>query len=263
MKNSTNSRAALITTALFLVFARLSAQTAESAVETPAASSFKVTAELVSHYVWRGSMATGSPTPNIQPTLAYVKGNFEIGAWGSTDFAGSYKEVDPYVSFTAGKLKFTLTDYNWNFSHANYFNYKNTETGHILEAAVGYTGPESFPLSVSLNTMFYGFDKNVTDSVTSKQAYSTYVELGYTKGPAAFFLGFTPWAGFYNNYGNTAFEPTAAKKSFSVVNIGATLSRSVKITDSFSLPLRATLVINPSATYARADFVHLVFGITF
>ena len=66
---------------------------------------FKVTADLVSHYVWRGSMATGSPTPNFQPTLAFTKGNFEIGVWGSTDFVGSYKEVDPYVSLTAGQFK--------------------------------------------------------------------------------------------------------------------------------------------------------------
>ncbi len=263
MKSSTRSRAALITSALFLAFARLSGQTSEPAVAGPAAPSFKVTAELVSHYVWRGSMATGSPTPNIQPTLSYVKGNFEIGAWGSTDFAGSYKEVDPYVSYTSGRLKFTLTDYDWNFSHANYFNYKNGETGHIFEGSIGYTGAESFPLSVSLNTMFYGLDKNASDTLNIKQAYSTYIELGYTKGPAAFFFGFTPWAGYYNNYGNTAFDTSASKKSFSIVNIGATFSRSLKISDAFSLPLRATLVVNPAATYARADFLHLIFGITF
>jgi hypothetical protein len=46
-------------------------------------SHFKVTADLVSHYVWRGSLATSSPTPNFQPTLAYTKGIFEIGVWGS------------------------------------------------------------------------------------------------------------------------------------------------------------------------------------
>jgi hypothetical protein len=109
--------------------------------------------------------------------------------------------------------------------------------------------------------MFYGLDKKPSD--TTKQAYSTYIELGYTKGPAAFFFGFTPWQGYYNNYGYTSFDSTASKKTFSIVNIGATLSRSVKITDSYSLPLRATLVINPAASYAKADFIHLVFGITF
>jgi len=57
--------------------------------------------------------------------------------------------------------------------------------------------------------MLYGFDKKLSDS--TKQAYSTYIELGYTKGAASFFFGFTPWASFYNNYGVTAFDLAATK----------------------------------------------------
>ena len=222
---------------------------------------FKLTADLVSNYVWRGSMATGSPTPNLQPTLAYTKGNFEIGVWGSTDFIGDYKEVDPYISLTLGQFKLAVTDYNWNFDKADYFNYKNNETGHRFEGTVGFTRPEAFPVSVTWNTMFYGLDKKSDDS--TKQAYSTYIELGYSKGAASFFFGFTPWAGFYNNYGVTTFNPGANKKTFSVVNIGASVTKALKITETYSLPLKATLVINPAATYSRNDYIHLVFGITF
>jgi hypothetical protein len=224
-------------------------------------SPFKLTADLVSHYIWRGSMATGSPTPNFQPTLSFTKGNFEIGVWGSTDFVGSYKEVDPYVSVTAGYLKMALTDYNWNFEKANYFNYKNSETGHRFEGTIGFTGTENFPVSISWNTMFYGLDKKLSDS--TKQAYSTYIELGYSRGLANFFLGFTPWSGYYNNYGITAFDPGAGKKTFSIVNIGASVTKALKINETFSLPLKGTLVINPSATYSRKDYIHLIFGITF
>ncbi len=225
------------------------------------ASSFKVTADLVSHYVWRGSMATGSPTPNFQPTLAYTKGKFEIGIWGSTDFVGSYKEVDPYVSVTAGHIKLAMTDYDWNFNHSNYFNYSNSKTGHMFEGTIGFIGTDAFPVSVTWNTMFYGFDKKPDDS--TKQAYSTYIELGYSKGVASLFLGFTPWSGYYNNYGTMNFDPGANKKTFSIVNIGATVTKALKINETFSLPLKATLVINPSATYSRNDYIHLIFGITF
>ena len=223
-------------------------------------SPFKVTADLVSSYVWRGSLATGSPTPNFQPTLAFTKGKFEIGVWGSTDFVGSYKEIDPYVSLSSGKLKFAITDYNWNFDQVNYFNLKNSQTGHRFEGTIGFTGSEAMPISVTWNTMFYGLDKKSSDS--TKQAYSTYIELGYTKGAASFFLGFTPWASYYNNYGVTTFDLTATKKTFSIVNIGASITKGLKINETYSLPLKATLVINPSATYTRKDFVHLVFGIT-
>ena len=225
------------------------------------ASPFKITADLVSHYVWRGSMATGSPTPNFQPTLAFTKGKFEIGVWGSTDFVGSYKEVDPYVSVTAGQIKLGVTDYNWNFDRANYFNYKNSETGHRFEGSIGFVGSENIPFSLTWNTMFYGLDKKSEDS--TKQAYSTYIELGYSRGSASFFLGFTPWAGYYNNYGVTAFDPGSGKKSFSIVNIGVSVTKALKINDNFSLPLKSTLIINPSATYFRSDYIHLVFGITF
>jgi hypothetical protein len=224
-------------------------------------SPFKVTADLVSHYVWRGSMATGSPTPNFQPTLAYIKGKFEIGVWGSTDFVGSYKEIDPYISFIAGQFKLAVTDYNWNLDRTDYFNYKNSVTGHRIEGTIGFTGTESFPVSVTWNTVLYGFDKKSDDS--TKQAYSTYIEFNYAKGPVSIFLGFTPWTGYYNNYGVTAFDAGADKKSFSIVNIGTSLTKSLNITETFSLPVKVTLVINPSPTYSRNDFVHLVFGLTF
>ena len=224
-------------------------------------SHFKITADLVSHYVWRGSMATGSPTPNFQPTLAYTKGNIEIGVWGSTDFTGSYKELDPYITYTVRHIKLALTDYDWNFNHSNYFNYTNSETGHMFEGTAGFTGTDGFPVSVTWNTMFYGFDKKLND--TSKQAFSTYIELGYTKGVASLFFGFTPWSGYYNNYGLTNFDPEAGKKNFSIVNIGCTITKALEITNTFSLPLKATLAINPSASYSRNDFIHLVLGITF
>jgi len=174
---------------------------------------------------------------------------------------GSYKEFDPYVSLIAGQFKLAFTDYNWNFGQADYFNYKNSETGHRFEGTIGFTGTEAIPISVTWNTMFYGLDKKSDDS--TRQAYSTYIELSYSLGTASFFFGFTPWSGYYNNYGVTTFDPGAGKKTFSIVNIGASVSKALKISETFSLPVKATLVINPSASYSRNDYVHLVFGITF
>lgn len=248
---------------LLILFINLSSFTniliiAQNSEHTPP---FKVTADLVSSYVWRGSMATVSPTPNIQPTLAYTKGNLEIGVWGSTDFTGSYKEIDACISVIVHHFKLAVTDYDWNFEKTNYFNYKNRETGHRFEGTIGFTGNESLPVSISWNTFFYGFDKKSEDS--TRQAFSTYIELGYSRGSASFFFGFTPWEGFYNNNGVTSFDPGAAKKTFSIVNIGASFTKELKINDTFSLPLKATLVINPSATYSRNDYIHLIFGITF
>ena len=224
-------------------------------------SSVKVSVDLVSSYIWRGSLATTSPTPNLQPTLAFIRGNFEVGVWGSTDFIGSSKEVDPYILLTLNHLKFGFTDYNWNFTNATYFDYKNSSTDHRIEGTIGFTGTKAFPVSISWNTIIYGLDKKYDD--TTKQAFSTYIEFIYTKGAENFFIGFTPWSGYYNNYGITTFNSERFRKSFSIVNVGLTVTKEVKINESFSFPLKATLAINPSASCSRKDNIHLVVGLTF
>jgi len=215
-------------------------------------SPFKITADLVSSYVWRGVLS--SPTPNFQPTFAFTKGGVELGVWGSTDFVGLYKEVDLYASYTTGPLKFTVTDYDWNFK-TEYFNYTNKVTDHILEGSVAFTGPESFPLSICTNVMLLGADKKFDFSNGTiypiRQNYSTYIELCYAFKYFSPFLGITPANGYYgDSYGKV--------KGFGIVNLGVTATKSLKITDSFSLPLKATLGFNPQ----KSD-VYLVFGITF
>jgi hypothetical protein len=255
MKNKNRLLAAFLTLAFLIPLARLSGQTSEPATTpAPAVSPFKVTADLVSSYVWRGVLSTATPTPNFQPTLAFDKGGLEIGAWGSTDFIGDYKEVDLYASYAIGPIKVTLTDYDWNFG-PRYFNYKSKETGHIFEGSLGYSGPASFPISITANVMFAGADKKWDETLgavdPSKQAYSTYIELGYAFKYFSPFLGVTPADGYYgDSYGGV--------NGFAVVNLGVSASKNLKITDSFSLPLKATLGFNP-----QKEDAYLVFGITF
>jgi hypothetical protein len=213
-------------------------------------SSVKVTADLVSSYVWRG--VTSTNTPNIQPTLAFVNGGFEIGVWGSSDFSGVYKEADIYATYTVGSLKFGLTDYNWNFKN-RYFKYDKNTTDHVFEGSVSWLGTEMLPLSVSVNTMFYGADKKGSDP--TENAYSTYVELGYTFSQFSVFAGMTPSDGYYGD-GYTGFHDSNAGAG--LVNLGVTASKNLKITDSYSLPIKATFGVNP-----QKEDAYLVFGITF
>jgi hypothetical protein len=215
-------------------------------------ASFKVTTDVVSTYIWRGTV--GSSNPNIQPTLAVVYGGLEAGVWGSTDFLASYKEFDTYISYTAGWLKVTVTDYDWTFNTSTYLNYKRDETNHILEGSLTFLGTESFPVSIAINTMFYGADKKwdkESESFSRKQNYSTYIELGYAFGSSSVFLGMTPSNGYYGaGYGNI--------DGFSVCNIGLTSVRNIKITPDFALPLKGTVYLNP-----QAESVHFVIGMTF
>jgi len=206
---------------------------------------FSVGTDIVSNYVWRGveqDLTHTNGTPNIQPSLAFTSGGLTIGAWGSYGILGTVKEVDIYATYAISDLfSVTVTDYNWNFSQS-YFAY-GSGTDHVFEGSINYAGVEAFPLSVSLNTMFYGADKKSDGS----QAYSSYFELGYPISEnAKMFLG-----GSLNeslNFGTTG---------FGITNVGIKLNKSIEISDKFSLPVYGVLGVNPTAKDA-----FLVFGLT-
>jgi len=222
--------------------------------------SVKTSAEVVSSYIWRGipsySYNNNQPvlSPNIQPTLGFVMGNFEIGAWGSSDFTGSYKEFDMYASYTYKTITATITDYYWdlNWLSKPYLSYKNDITSHLLEGALVYKSSK-IPLSVTLATMFYGADKKADDAGSNN--YSTYLEVGYTFSKDGYnfdtFLGMTPADGLYGDgYGNVT--------GFGIVNLGVTGSKKIRFSEKFESTLRSSVIFNP-----QQDKAYLVLGIAF
>ncbi len=222
---------------LFLSSLALSA----SAQDAPAASStkgeFSVGADLVSSYVWRG-FDQGATGPSIQPTVEFTYGSLSIGAWGSTNFAGTSKECDFYVGYAVSDaFSVTITDYNWAIAN-NYFEYDNDLTSHVYELGLAYSG-EKF--SASVNTMFYGADKAV-DGADLKNAYTTYFELGYAltdnTSLAVGGLLVNEDAVGINAYG-------VAQDGVNICNISLTTSKDIKITDSFTLPLSGSVILNP------------------
>ncbi|MTK53425.1 hypothetical protein [Paludibacter sp.] len=203
---------------------------------------FSIAADVVSSYVWRGVAQEGSRggSPNIQPTVSYTNGAFNLGAWGSYAFSGNVKEVDLYATLSLpDALSVTVTDYNWNNGNdgsVGYFNYKNGKTGHVFEGTLAYGGTKSFPLSITWNTMLYGADKKTNGN----QAFSTYVEIGLpiTSNVKAF-LGASLFdsPNYYNN-------------GFSVINLGLKVSKEIKFSDSFSLPVYGIVGANPQSEKA-------------
>ena len=226
--------------------------------------SIKVTADIVSNYIWRGTVGNAYKgntfSPNFQPTISYIHGPFEIGAWGSTDFAGTYKETDLYATLTLGTAAITINDYFFPdvsglmSPTAPYFNYDNKKTGHMLELALSYKISDQVPFSILVATMFYGADKKYDFSKKAfdmdKQNYSTYIELGYAFKKFSAFVGMTPANGYYGaSYGGY--------DTFGVVNMGITATRNLKISDKFELPLKGTIGFNP-----QSEMMYMVFGIT-
>ncbi|HET7732498.1 MAG TPA: hypothetical protein VFK73_01570 [Paludibacter sp.] len=211
---------------------------------TSAKAQFSTGADIVSSYVWRGIDQAGGITPNIQPYASFTAGKFTIGSWASSSFVGNLKEVDLYATYAfSSSLALTVTDYNWTFANPKgYFSY-GKGTDHLFEGTLAYTGAETFPLSASVNVIFAGADT----LATGKNAFSTYGELSYLVSPnAKVFLG-----------ASLLESPVYATTGFGITNVGIKVSKSIAITDKFSLPVYGIVGANP-----YAGKVFFVAGIT-
>lgn len=210
--------------------------------------------DLFSRYIWRG-VDYGS-APSIQPSLAYKKGGFEIGSWGAYSIKGNYSETDLYAKYTLKDFSLTATDYfihsELSPNNTKYFDYSSNNTSHIIEATLQYKSSGKIPFSILAGTFVYGADKNwgydAAKDTIGDNYYSTYVELGYTltcnNNNYDIFLGLTPQAGAYGN-------------TFGVINAGISGYKTIKVSDSFEIPVKASVIANP-----QAQNLFFVIGIT-
>lgn len=184
------------------------------------AQEFSASADIVSSYVWRGVQYAGV---SVQPTLDFTTGGFSIGSWGCAGFDG-YMEMDLYATYAFNfGLSVGLTDYYYPGS--DYFDYSKATGAHGYELNLGYSISN---FSVSANYML-----NEAGSAGTAGG-DKYFELGYDFGKFNIFAG--AGDGWHTSDGN-----------FGVVNVGIGTSKEIKITDSFSLPVTATAILNPTA----------------
>ena len=224
-------------------------------VTSKAQTDFSFGADFVSSYMWRGVATAGA---SIQPAVDLTAGGFSIGAWGSVEVAGfGYKEVDLAIGYSIGGFSIGLTDYWWDGEGAfNYFKFKEDQHSHLLEVNLEYELESG--LSFSWNTMVAGTGDKYLAETDTKRAYSTYVEADYSFDvkdvslTAA--LGFNPWK---SNVLYTGAYPYATDE-LAVTNISLIASKSISVTDRFSLPVFGQLAFNPAT-----EDVFLVFGISF
>ncbi len=214
--------------------------------------SFNAGADVVSRYIWRGLDFGKSPA--IQPSLSASYSGFELGAWGSytlNETASGADELDLYMSYSFNiksvSLTAMITDYYFPNNGIRMGNYNNHDDdagpgAHTFEAGVSI-GSEKFPLAFSA---YYNFYNDAGNNV--------YLQLDcpfkVKEYDLNLFLGATP-----GSEDNPAYY---GAKEFSVINIGIQASKSVKITNDFSLPVFVTYCLNP-----QMELSHLVFGVSF
>lgn len=197
-------------------------------------------ADLVSSYVWLG-VSQGQGVA-VQPRASLSYAGFTLGAWGSNSFDTSGgKEVDLYLSYNYKGLTLKVTNYWWAGEAIEYFE----PSTHFYEGSVAYNFGEKFPLTLSACTMFAG-DKNEDGD----NQYSTYITASYDFNVKGFGLTprviVTPADGMFASDGESRILEAAVR-----------VSNSIKITDSFSLPLFTDLICSP----AKKD-TYLVVGLS-
>ncbi len=194
--------------------------------------SASIGADVVSRYVWRGT--DFGESMSMQPALTLGLGGLEVGAWGSysVSASGAYaNENDLWATYTVSasngaSFSFGFTDYYFPGPGADGF---FVTDGHLLELSASFTGPESFPISLLAGKM----SRNDPDNSLYLEASVPVsgfedVDLSLTAGMVA------GESEFYATNG-TAF-----------VNLGISASKDWVITDSFSLPLSVSYILNPN-----------------
>ncbi len=194
--------------------------------------------DFVNRYIWRG--ADFGNSFSVQPTLAFSSGEFEAGFWGSYPFTNTSdgnEELDFSVSYSINSFSLLVTDYYFPNSGLKLGKLK-TPGAHTIEAGLSYNGTKNFPLSFSGFVNLYNDEDN-----------SMYLELNYSTNVSDvnidFFLG-----------GGNHIYTISGK--FNLINIGIKASKEIKISDSFSLPVFSSYILNPNT---EKDY--LVFGIAF
>ena len=200
-----------------------------------------VGADLVSSYVWRGLYQAGA---SIQPTASLSAFGLTLGAWGSTDFSTSFKEIDLFLSYEYKGFRASISDYWWSGEGASYFKY--ARGAHHLEASLGFTFSEKFPLSLEVCTLFYGDDDKDEDD---QPYYSSYISASFPFSVGNIDceagIGFTPRKGMYSDKAHVAAISLRASKNLQLFN-------------NYALPVFAELIFSPAQ-----DNAYLVFGIRF
>lgn len=218
--------------------------------------SLSVNADLVSRYIWRGINVNDAF--NIQPALTLSVSGFSFGFWGSysltnnLDYNNYGQELDTWLGYNFAfengmSIGAIVTDYyfpNAGIPWGNWDNYDSPDGpgAHTIETGLLLKGPNAFPISLSGYIVVYNDEGN-----------NTYFQADYPITVADVALNL-----FVGAAGGSEVNPIYGTETFNVINIGLKASKSIKITEDYSLPVYASFILNP-----RAEISYLVFGLTF
>ena len=202
------------------------------------AQEISVGLDFYNRYIFRGIDLGNSPS--LQPSLELNAGGLTMGAWGAYSTAngtqGAYNEVDLYLCYTFD-FGFSLGLVSYYSPELSLFEFDKGFSSHAVEINGAYTFKN---LSFSANYVI----NDSREGIGSKGG-DTYFEIGYTTGIINLFMG--GGDGWNTKEGN-----------FQLCNCGIGVSKELKLSDSFSLPLKGALIMNPNT-----EKLYLLVGLSF
>jgi hypothetical protein len=215
---------------IFTIILFLPIYTVFSQVDSVKNLSVNTEVTIATRNIWRG-LDYGS-SPSIQGTLSVAQKYFEIGAYGTTTLNGSKEGYGTWLELFAtvkvNQFSFTLDDYfffNAGDSLNNYFEWNHNSTQHFLEARLKW---DTEKLDFTAGYAFFKNQADKTNGVYLEAEYFPFKNLSFIVGG----LTSGSYLSFYNRGG--------------ITTIGASGRRTLKITDTFSCQLKASLIFNPN-----------------
>lgn len=231
-------------------------------------SPFSLGVDITNRYVWRG-LNLGGNAPSIQPSLAFSFGNekhaLSIGTWGAYSMGGTqmFQEADLFLTYSYSEIvSVTLTDYFFPDdmgTSPKYFDYGKNTTGHLYEATLGLNGPERFPISLVFAMNFFGADaRKINDDGSAGDIFmSKYIELGYAHSVKGVDVNYFIGAALDNPDEDRGEIGFYGNQSMGLINLGVSASKSIEVTEKFSIPISTSLIFNPDS-----ERIFLVLGIS-
>ena len=204
--------------------------------ETARAQDLSVDAgmNLTSRFIYRG-VELGN-APQVQARIGINSGAFSLYGWGSHTLGlddGAYKEVKFWANYTLDLGSFTLTPQIENHFDAfsDLFDFEENTSTHVVQTSLRLAGKGDAAPDLFIG---YAFGPPVEGTI--------YIEAGYRFTSGAYGMR----AFISSQYSDgPGFVDLGYNDTLVINQIGISASRTLNLTESFSLPLGISMVVNP------------------
>jgi hypothetical protein len=210
--------------------------------------SLTASVDVVYPYLWRGVRYYGDKVA-FQATVDYaITDKLSVGVWGTTNFsnaADAYNEFDWSITYQINPIiSAMVSDYYWpatknnpDWESSSYFDYSEGSAQTLDFTLMFDFSEKGVPIDFQWSTIFGGNDYKYDENGNRSRAYSSYAELGYTQSFEKIGVAVRPFAGAAVINGGYYGTDANGEAGFTFTNVGLTVSKDIKISENYSLPV--------------------------